>query len=200
MAAGSGNLLVLGTSSGGGHAVESYSYTGTHGSAWALGIAGLGTSYDCGYLNNYVWLACSAADSPVRCYNTSGAVVSTIPGSLTGGAAHGLDTDQTNGFLWVSNMNNDKIYKIGFTGTEERQGAPVPSSLSASCNPFSGSVEITGAAAPGSRIEVFDASGRIVREDLFDGSFVLSGTGLPGGSYIVRVTGGGGGTLRLVKL
>ncbi len=200
MAAGSGNLLVLGTSSGGGHAIESYDYSGVHGTAWALGIASLGTSYDCGYLNNFVWLACSAPDSPVRCYNTAGTIVSTIPGSLTGGAAHGLDTDQANGFLWVSNMNNDKIYKIGFTGTEERPAVQVPSILSASCNPFSESVAITGASAPGSRIEVFDASGRIVREDQFDGSYVLSGDGLPGGAYVVRVTGGTEGVLRLVKL
>ncbi|NLP04686.1 hypothetical protein GX411_01870, partial [Candidatus Fermentibacteria bacterium] len=143
MAAGSGNILILGTSSGGGHAVESYSYTGTHGSAWALGIASLGTSYDCGYMNNLVWLACSAADSPVRSYNTSGAIVSTIPGSLTGGAAHGLDTDPANGFLWVSNMNNDKIYKIGFTGTEERPAIRIPALLSSSCNPFFDSVVIS---------------------------------------------------------
>lgn len=190
---------MLGTSSAGGHLVEQYTFTGTHDVPYISSITTLGTSYDCGYMNGYVWAACNISDSPVRAYNTSGALVSYIPGAIVFNAARGVEFD-ANGYLWVSNPTTDKIYKIGMTGIEGGAGAPVPAGLQASCNPFESSTVISGGFGRGSTLEVYDASGRVVLESSFDGTMTLDGSTLPDGAYMVRVRDGSTSqTLRLVK-
>lgn len=161
------------------------------------------TGYDAGYrTDGTVWVANDASDSPVKAYNTSSVLTQYIPGSLIGNAARGVDFD-ANGYLWCSNPNNDKIYKISLnTGVEDQPGAQVMSGLSCSCNPFESSTVISGGGfSAGAYLEVFDLSGRIVASSPFDGSYVFEGRNLPSGAYMARVYDGTSVSgLRLVKL
>jgi hypothetical protein len=114
-------------------------------------------------------------------------------------------------FLWVSHPVEGMIYQLSVptVGVAERAGALVGStSLSASANPFAGSVTITAAHgwAQGD-IEIYDLMGRRLLQAPFDGSFTWSGrdsdgTEAPAGIYVVRALGGFGSTsvIRLTRL
>jgi hypothetical protein len=194
---------VIGTSATYGFAAEGYTWTGTHNTIYIAGMPSVTTSYDAGYRSDgTVWVANDASDSPVKAYNTSGVLVQYIPGSLIGNAARGVDFD-ANAYLWCSNPNTDKLYKISLgTGIGDQPGAAVPAGLSCSCNPFAASTMIEGAGFSAvASLEIFDISGRLVVSSPFDGSFVLNGHDLPSGTYVVRVYDGSTvAALRLVKL
>jgi len=181
--------------------VETFSWTGTVGSTPYIALLqGLLSSYDCAWNNNQVWVACDGADSPVKAYSTSGALVDMIPGSIIGGSATGLDFDAT-GLLWVANRDTDKIYCVDLTqGAGE--GPAAPAGLTTSCNPFMSSTVISGTGfSAGARIDVFDIAGRRVVSSPFDGSFVLGDDRIPAGTYAVVVSDGEASeTLRLVRL
>jgi hypothetical protein len=66
--------------------------------------------YDIAYKDNKWWYACNDTEFPIRVYNGSGALVESISSSVLP-AAHGMTFD-SEGYLWVSNMNTDEIYKI----------------------------------------------------------------------------------------
>jgi len=66
--------------------------------------------YDIAYQNNRWWYACNDTEFPIRVYNGNGALVDSISSSVLP-AAHGVTFD-SDGYLWVSNMNTDEIYKI----------------------------------------------------------------------------------------
>jgi hypothetical protein len=181
--------------------VETFSWTGTVGSSpFIADLQGMTTAYDCAWRDDLIWVSCDASDSPVKAYNTSGALVDMIPGSVVEGAASGLDFDE-NGILWVANKNTDKIYGIDLTlGVEG--GPAIPTSLTSSCNPFMSSVTIEGTGfGLNATFEAFDLCGRLVFSSGFDGSVVLDGSSLPAGTYVVLVNDGeASGMLRLVKL
>ncbi len=71
--------------------------------------------YDIAYYDGLYWFACSDTEYPVRLYNASGTLVDSVSSSVIP-AAHGMTFDE-NGFLWVSNMDTDEIYKIAVSNT-----------------------------------------------------------------------------------
>ncbi len=198
----SSQLFVLGPkSSGGVDVVETFSWSGTVGTnPFISSIQALGTIYDCAWYADQIWVANDGGDSPVKAYDTSGALVNNIPGSLVDNAAHGVDFD-SDGYLWVANNVSDKIYKLDLSqGTGE--GPSVVSGLTASSNPFMSSTVIAGEGfGPGASIEIFDLIGRRVLSAGFDGSYCWDGESVPAGTYMARVSDGGlAVTLRLIKL
>ncbi len=66
--------------------------------------------YDIAYRDNKWWYACNDSAFPIRVYNGNGVLVESISSSILP-AAHGMTFDG-DGYLWVSNMNTDEIYKI----------------------------------------------------------------------------------------
>ena len=66
--------------------------------------------YDIAYYGNMWWYACEDSEFPIKVYDGSGQLQFTIPSSDVP-AAHGMTFDD-DGFLWVSNMNTDEIYKV----------------------------------------------------------------------------------------
>ncbi len=174
---------------GASRSVETYSWTGSvSASPYINNMTGAGTIYDIGFAGGLIWVACDGADSPVKAYNTAGAIVDMIPGSIVENAARGVDFDDL-GFLWVSNPTTDKIYKIDLTqGVEEGPGTGT--SLSVLANPFESSAVITGAGFGDARIEIFDLCGRIVAEAPFGGSYTWNAASEPAGTYLVVVSDG----------
>jgi hypothetical protein len=109
--------------------------------------------------------------------------------------AHGLAFDDS-GYLWVSDMTNDKIYRVDVDAPEGVEDGTAPeAALSFSSNPFVASVTMTAQSAPaGSTVEIWDLSGRLVLQEAFSGVYMwdgcdLGGTPVETGSYIVRITG-----------
>ncbi len=189
---------MLGTSSYG-HSVETFSWSGSVGSSPYINSfsSGLGTPYDIDVSGGLVWVACDGADSPVKAYTTSGALIDMIPGALVENAARGVAFESEN-ILWVSNPDTDKLYRIdlslGIGG-----GAEPAIDLRASSNPFSSDVTISGAGfGDGATLEIFDMTGRRVAEAGFDGSYTWNGADVPSGAYVVRV--GDEGTLDTISL
>jgi streptogramin lyase len=80
-----------------------------------LGISFNDIAYEGGDGYGDIWWACNDSAYPVRVYNTAGTLVYSIPSSVIP-AAHGICFDD-DGFLWVSNLNAEEIYKIDITGT-----------------------------------------------------------------------------------
>lgn len=66
--------------------------------------------YDIAYYDAKWWYACNDSEFPIRVYDGNGALVETIASTVLP-AAHGMTFD-ADGFLWVSNMDTDEIYKI----------------------------------------------------------------------------------------
>ncbi len=95
--------------------LEIYSYTGylQTGPEFMLEL-GI-DFYDIAYCNGYYWYACNDAAFPIRVYNGSGGLVESVSSSVLP-AAHGMTFDD-DGYLWVSNMNTDEIYKIDLNAT-----------------------------------------------------------------------------------
>jgi hypothetical protein len=140
----------------------------------------------------YVWVATDWSTIPLRLYNTSDQLIDQIGSDLVP-YARGVTIDNEE-YLWVGDHENDKIYKIDLTeAVEEDELAPVERTrLSASCNPFSESVRITGRGfGSNSSIRIYNTAGLLVYEDSFQGQLVLSSRNvsqpLPNGAYIVVV-------------
>lgn len=66
--------------------------------------------FDIAYFGNLWWYACDDSEFPIRVYNGSGQFQFSIPATEVP-AAHGLTFDP-DGYLWVSNLNTDEIYKV----------------------------------------------------------------------------------------
>lgn len=164
-------------------------------------------AYEGGDSTGDIWVATDAADSPVKAYNTSNLLVSYIPeADLPAGILpRGLCFD-TDGYLWVSDDNVDKIYKIDITtGIAEEGGLPVEQAdLTVSANPFYGSVSISviGASEPVD-LTIYDLSGRtILRTELapcasfkWDGG-TASGETTPVGTYLIHAVNHAGQEMR----
>ncbi len=163
--------------------------------------------YDIGYSGGKIWFACDDADSPIKAFSTTGALVDYIWNSVVP-AAHGLcfEDDQ---FLWASNMYTDELYRIDLTPTGI-EGEEVQTSLSlvSSVNPFSSSVTIEGTGfSEAAILEIFDIMGRKVYTASFNGShtwggFDMQGNQVPSGTYTALVHDGISGvvTLRMLRL
>lgn len=90
--------------------LEIYSYTGYLQTGPEFMVE-LGIDfYDIAYYDSKWWYACNDSSYPIRVYNGYGTLVESISSSVLP-AAHGMTFDN-NGYLWVSNMNTDEIYKI----------------------------------------------------------------------------------------
>lgn len=90
--------------------LEIYSYTGSLQTGPEFMVE-LGIDfYDIAYYDSKWWYACNDPQYPVRVYNGNGVLVESIDSSVLP-AAHGMTFDDQ-GYLWVSNMDTDEIYKI----------------------------------------------------------------------------------------
>lgn len=191
---------VLGDGYYGDPVVEYFNSSGSvQSSPYMQDLEALSTHYDIAYEGGAdgdgdLWVANDGADSPIKAYDTNDMLVSYVPGSdLPDGAEiRGLTFDP-DGYLWASDDNADKIYKIDITsGTAGGGSSPVGGlALSVSSNPFYGSVtlSLTGAAGP-VELAVYDMAGRtVMRQNLQGGaSATWSGEGVPSGTYLVRAT------------
>ncbi len=145
--------------------------------------------YDIAYSSQGIWVARDESDSPILRYNTSGAVTGYIMGTTVPCAA-GLTVDP-DGFLWVSDPDNDKIYKVDTSSSiEDNNFINIsPISVSPVVNPFTsmGMISASGC-RDGSFVEVFDLNGRILHSGVISsGSFVWDASTDPAGAYTVRV-------------
>jgi len=95
--------------------LEIYSYTGylQTGPEFMLEL-GI-DFYDIAWYNGNYWYACNDSAYPIRVYNGSGGLVESVSSSVLP-AAHGMTFDG-DGYLWVSNMDTDEIYKIDLNVT-----------------------------------------------------------------------------------
>lgn len=158
--------------------------------------------FDIAWSDQGMWVARDESDSPVLRYNTSGELTGCVLGSDVPAAA-GLAVDDE-GYLWISDPVNDKIYKVDTTTSiYGAETAPVAvRSLQPASNPFTSTALINaGGFADGASVEVFDIRGRLLRTgSLQNGSYTLNGAGLPAGAYMVRVTdNGGSSTVRVCR-
>jgi len=156
--------------------------------------------------DNTVWVASDWTSVTLRLYNSAGTWVDYIPGSLVP-YARGVAMDPE-GYLWVSDMENDKIYKIDLTEGVEGTETSGTIDLSLSSNPFNASVVITGEGFPGeAHLEIYDIRGMLILEDTFEGAFTWNGSStdgsqVPAGAYfaVVTDTQGNLGTTELLRL
>lgn len=147
--------------------------------------------------DNVVWVSSENTSLCIKCYDDNNTMVDYIGIDMITNA-RGMALDP-NGYLWVSDIDADKIYKIDLTEGIEDQGiqglAVVPSS-----NPFSGAVTIQ---APGTTasVTVFDMHGRQVESDNFQESWTWNSSA-PAGNYVfvIRDDQGASATLELVKI
>lgn len=136
----------------------------------------------------HVWVATDWTSMPLRLYNTSSQMIDGIDSSLIP-AARGVTMDG-DGYLWVSDIENDLIYKLDLTeggiGSSEPGAAP---SLAASANPFSASVTLTGSGfGEQSVITIYSLGGRVVEDAPFTGSYMFGGSEeVSLGVYLARV-------------
>ena len=104
--------------------IERYSLTGALQTGpylfTELGINFYDIAYEGGDGTGDVWFACSDPSYPIRAYNASGTLVNRIPSSIVP-AAHGLCFDD-NGFLWVSNLTTDEIYRVNLNPVALERG------------------------------------------------------------------------------
>ena len=95
--------------------IEIYSYSGTIQTGpefmLELGI----DFYDIACHDGNYWYACNDSEYHIRVYNGSGGLVESVSSSVLP-AAHGMTFDG-DGYLWVSNMDTDEIYKIDLNAT-----------------------------------------------------------------------------------
>ena len=94
--------------------IERYSLTGTLQTGpylfQELGIDFYDIAYEGGDGTGDIWFACNDSSYPIRAYNIKASGLLEIAASIVP-AAHGLCFDDE-GFLWVSNLNADDIYRI----------------------------------------------------------------------------------------
>ena len=187
------------------YSVHKYSSSGSSSGNYmnAVDFPGLAPAvYDIAWTADGVWVARDESDSPIRRYNTAGAVTGYILGTEVPFAA-GLTVDG-DGYLWVSDPANDKIYKVDTTTSIEdaSHGIPAERDLRVSANPFMISTTLNCAGFNSSAVvTVFDIRGRMVQQSVAGGSdFLLDGSDLSPGTYLIRVTdSGGSSTLRVCK-
>lgn len=175
-------------------------------------LPALSSHYDCAYEGGNgsgdIWVASDAADSPIKAYNTSGQLVNYIPEAdlPAGTQCRGLCFD-TDGYLWVSDDNAEKIYKLDITtGIEESVIPQEQPGLAVSGNPFSGSISISVTGIPGSvDLAIYDLSGRTILRSGFSASAsftwdgrTTSGETAPTGTYLIHATSGTGQALRML--
>jgi len=176
-------------------------------------LPALPSHYDIGYEGGDgtgdIWVATDAADSPVKAYDTGNMLVGYIPEAdlPSGTQPRGLCFD-TDGYLWISDENANKIYKIDFT-TDIGGGSVLSfeqAVLTVSANPFSESVTISviGALEPVD-LAIYDLSGRtVLRTELaVSASFIWNGKTaigeiMPLGTYIIRATSPAGQVMRML--
>ncbi len=188
--------------SGGDPLVEYFSGTGSiQTNPYIDDLPALTAHYDIGYEGGNstgdIWAASDAADSPIKAYDTNGMLVSYIPeADLPAGIQpRGLCFD-TSGYLWVSDENSDKIYKVDISSGVTGGGLLQEAHLALSSNPFSASVTISIAGVSGQPgLAIYDLTGRAVftAQLSASGSFnwdgrAMSGEAVPFGTYIIRVT------------
>ncbi len=158
--------------------------------------------YDIAYSASGMWVARDESDSPILRYNTSGAVTGYVMGTDVPAAA-GLAVDD-DGYLWVSDPDNDKIYKVDTTTSidENTAGVSAARTILPGANPFSSLtvVSVQGFNG-GAYAELFDTTGRRVQSgSVQDGSFTVNGSLLPAGTYILRISDStGSSSVRLCK-
>ncbi|MBN2585688.1 MAG: T9SS type A sorting domain-containing protein [Candidatus Fermentibacteraceae bacterium] len=176
--------------------VERYSYTGSIQSGpYLFQPIGLPVFYDIGYNNGEIWFACDDSDSPIKAFNTAGALTGYVMDTVVP-AANGLCFEDSR-FLWASDIHADRLYRIDLNPTGIAGGGVLAGhSLSCSMNPFYSIVTVSGEGyAPDAVLEVFDLSGRMVLSAPFNGTFTWSGCSEAGdqvspGAYIVVVRDG----------
>ncbi|MCK5786286.1 MAG: T9SS type A sorting domain-containing protein [Candidatus Sabulitectum sp.] len=146
--------------------------------------------------DNIVWAASTNTSIAVKCYDNNNTMVDYIPVSLIPNA-RGLTLDPS-GYLWISDIDADKIYQVDLTeGIEEGvQGL----SVVPSANPFSGAVTFQAQGVTGT-VAVFDMYGRQVESDSFQNAWTWNSSA-PAGSYIFVIIDeqGESTTLELVKI
>ncbi len=153
-----------------------------------------------------VWVSSDWTSVTLRCYNKSGAWVDYIDASLIA-HARGVAID-TDGYLWVSDMEADKIYKVDLSAGIGSSESPNSVSLSISSNPFNAFVVITGEGfSSNAQLEIYDIRGRLVFHDVFNEStswngVSFEGTPVPPGTYYAFVTDEdeNTGTVELLRL
>ena len=148
--------------------------------------------FDTAFSSEGLWIARDQPDSPILRYNTSGVLTGYVMGTTVPAAA-GLAVD-SEGYLWVSDPENDKIYKLDTsTSIGESSGIYLDLvSVSPASNPFNsvGLITTTGY-SDYAQVEVFDVQGRIVQTGLLEsGLFSWDSSEDPAGTYIVRVSDG----------
>lgn len=155
---------------------------------------------------NHIWVAANNATNTLRLYNASNQVIDFIEPSMVPYAT-GVTMDPE-GFLWVADPTNDKIYKIDLsTGVADESSTEVQGfSIRAGSNPFVGAVTIFIEGTPNATVELFDIYGRMVATGTTTGHWIwdgtMNGTAAPSGTYLamVRSEAGNVQTLNLIKL
>jgi len=192
--------------------VERYSSTGSLQSGpYLFKPINLPVFYDIAYesndANGDIWYACDDSDSPIKAFNTAGALTNNIWNTVVP-AAHGL-CFESDRYLWASNTYDDELYRIDLSPEGIEPGDVLNEvSLTSNSNPFESSVIINGTGFSGeSELRIFDITGRNVFTSAFEGSLNWNGTdqhgnSLPAGSYIVNISNDGllNASLRLIKL
>lgn len=152
-----------------------------------------------------IWVASGWTSLPLRLYNAQNTLVDYIGSDLIP-HAKGVAMDPE-GFLWVSDPENDLIYKIDLqVGIGETPGVQPQLSIRAGANPFVGSVTVFVEGAETASVEIFDLHGRLVARGTARGSFtwdgLINGSPAPSGAYLAAVgeAGGSVATLNLIKL
>ncbi len=155
--------------------------------------------------DSIVWVASDNASIPAKAYNRSGVVVDYIDSDMVS-SARGVAIDPE-GYLWLSNMEMDLIYKIDLTEGIGSSDPDNPLNITVSSNPFLSSVVITGEGFAGnSEITIFDIQGHLIVQDSFDGSYAWDGssntTPVPCGTYFAVVidNNGNSATVKLLRL
>ncbi|MFO7627327.1 MAG: T9SS type A sorting domain-containing protein [Candidatus Fermentibacteraceae bacterium] len=156
--------------------------------------------------DNNIWVAANHATNTLRLYNASNQVIDFIEPSMVPYAT-GVTMDPE-GYLWVADPTNDKIYKIDLsTGVADESSAETQGfSIRAGSNPFVGAVTIFIEGTPTATVELFDIYGRMVATGTTTGHWIwdgtMNGTVAPSGTYLamVRSEAGTVQTLNLIKL
>ncbi len=147
--------------------------------------------------DSLVWVASENTGLAIKCYDTNHTMVDYIPIDMVPNA-RGMALDP-NGYLWVSNIDADQIYKIDLTEGIAGQNANALTVLPSS-NPFSGAVtlQVPGATAS---VTIFDMNGRQVETDSFQNSWTWNSSA-PSGNYVfvIRDDQGATATLELLKI
>jgi len=146
--------------------------------------------------DSLVWVASENTSICIKCYDTNNTMVDYIPNTMIANA-RGMALDPA-GYLWVSDIDADKIYKVDLTEGIEEQTQNF--TVTPSSNPFCGAVTIQ---APGitASVAVFDMHGRQIVSDNFQESWTWNSSS-PAGHYVFVITDSQGAstTLDLVKI